>query len=108
MCLNSQSFYGHVFFNFLSLYLTTTSPRSNNRRWEHIQTCQMVNRSACPIQDIHCGSCNRKVGAGEYIRLTIKCPRCRAMNVLRAERRLPAGRRVSATRGSLHATTHFR
>ncbi|MDN7608078.1 Com family DNA-binding transcriptional regulator [Burkholderia multivorans] len=43
-----------------------------------------------------------------YIRLTIKCPRCRAMNVLRAERRLPAGRRVSATRGSLHATTHFR
>ncbi|WP_341462234.1 Com family DNA-binding transcriptional regulator [Burkholderia multivorans] len=51
---------------------------------------------------------NRKLGAGEYIRLTIKCPRCRAMNVLRAERRLPAGRRVSATRGSLHATTHFR
>lgn len=28
------------------------------------------------MQDIRCGSCNRKLGAGEYVRLTIKCPRC--------------------------------
>ncbi|WP_306730218.1 Com family DNA-binding transcriptional regulator [Burkholderia multivorans] len=108
MCLNSQSFYGYVFLNFRSLYLTTTSPRSNNRRWVHIQTCQMVNRSACPIQDIRCGSCNRKLRAGEYIRLTIKRPRCRAMNVLRAQRPLPAGHRASDTRESPHATPDLR
>ncbi|MBU9224014.1 Com family DNA-binding transcriptional regulator [Burkholderia multivorans] len=60
------------------------------------------------MQDIRCASCNRKLGAGEYIRLTIKCPRCRAMNVLRAERPLPAGRRASATRESPHATPHLR
>ncbi|MCA7941586.1 Com family DNA-binding transcriptional regulator [Burkholderia cepacia] len=47
------------------------------------------------MEDIRCGSCNRKLGAGEYIRLNIKCPRCGAMNVMRAERPLPAGHRAS-------------
>ncbi|HHT8972179.1 TPA: Com family DNA-binding transcriptional regulator [Burkholderia cenocepacia] len=108
MRLNSQSFYGYVFLNFQFLYLTTMSPRGNNCRWEHIQTCQMINRSACPTQDIRCGSCNRKLGAGEYIRLTIKCPRCRAMNVLRAERPVPAGHRASDMRESPHATPDLR
>ncbi|MGT2493104.1 Com family DNA-binding transcriptional regulator [Cupriavidus basilensis] len=36
------------------------------------------------MQEIRCGNCNRKLGAGEYSRLAIKCPRCGTMNVLRA------------------------
>ncbi|WP_080962073.1 Com family DNA-binding transcriptional regulator [Chromobacterium subtsugae] len=34
--------------------------------------------------DIRCGQCRRKLAAGRYIELTIKCPRCRAMNHLKA------------------------
>lgn len=35
-------------------------------------------------QDIRCGECNRKLGAGQYIQLNIKCPRCGTMNHLKA------------------------
>ncbi|WP_331456528.1 Com family DNA-binding transcriptional regulator [Burkholderia sp. MSHR3999] len=59
------------------------------------------------MQEIRCGGCNRKLGAGEYVRLTIKCPRCRAMNFLRAASPLPAGQRASDTRESPHATHHL-
>jgi phage FluMu protein Com len=37
------------------------------------------------MQEIRCGTCNRKLGAGEYRRLSIKCPRCGTLNQLRAE-----------------------
>ncbi|WP_307188843.1 Com family DNA-binding transcriptional regulator [Massilia sp. NR 4-1] len=36
------------------------------------------------MQDIRCGSCNKKLGAGEFLRLEIKCPRCGTLNSLRA------------------------
>ncbi|WP_295500076.1 Com family DNA-binding transcriptional regulator [uncultured Ralstonia sp.] len=35
--------------------------------------------------DIRCGHCGRKLASGHYVVLTIKCPRCRGMNHLRAE-----------------------
>ncbi|MGE8356399.1 MAG: Com family DNA-binding transcriptional regulator [Microvirgula sp.] len=35
--------------------------------------------------DIRCGHCGRKLAEGRYIHLTIKCPRCRAINHLKAE-----------------------
>lgn len=35
--------------------------------------------------EIRCGACRRKLGEGTYQALTIKCPRCGAMNHLRAE-----------------------
>ncbi|WP_329956083.1 Com family DNA-binding transcriptional regulator [Collimonas silvisoli] len=38
------------------------------------------------MQDIRCGSCSRKLGQGEYITLSIKCPRCGTLNHLRAKR----------------------
>ena len=41
------------------------------------------------MNEIRCGACARKLGEGEYIRLTIKCPRCGVMNTLRAERPTP-------------------
>ncbi|TPQ33404.1 Com family DNA-binding transcriptional regulator [Cupriavidus pinatubonensis] len=54
------------------------------------------------MQEIRCGSCNRKLGAGEYTRLTIKCPRCGTMNSLRAERPTPESRRASRTGDTIH------
>ncbi|WP_081430534.1 Com family DNA-binding transcriptional regulator [Polaromonas sp. JS666] len=36
------------------------------------------------LEEIRCGSCQRKLGAGCYTRLEIKCPRCGALNILRA------------------------
>ncbi|MES2401886.1 MAG: Com family DNA-binding transcriptional regulator [Pseudomonadota bacterium] len=36
------------------------------------------------LELIRCGSCQRKLGEGCYTRLEIKCPRCKALNVLRA------------------------
>ncbi|WP_426713418.1 Com family DNA-binding transcriptional regulator [Chromobacterium violaceum] len=35
--------------------------------------------------DIRCGQCGRKLAAGRYIELIIKCPRCRTLNHLKAE-----------------------
>nr|WP_314710664.1 Com family DNA-binding transcriptional regulator [uncultured Comamonas sp.] len=36
------------------------------------------------MEEIRCGSCNRKLAEGEYTRLAIKCPRCGALNQLSA------------------------
>ncbi|MBT0961649.1 Com family DNA-binding transcriptional regulator [Denitromonas iodatirespirans] len=33
---------------------------------------------------IRCGSCNRKLGEGIFTALSIKCPRCRRINHLKA------------------------
>ncbi|WP_080944405.1 Com family DNA-binding transcriptional regulator [Comamonas thiooxydans] len=38
------------------------------------------------MQEIRCGNCRRKLGEGEYTRLSIKCPRCGAFNQLSAQR----------------------
>ncbi|WP_293765679.1 Com family DNA-binding transcriptional regulator [uncultured Aquitalea sp.] len=35
--------------------------------------------------EIRCGQCGRKLASGRYLELTIKCPRCRALNHLKAE-----------------------
>ncbi|MHA6887213.1 Com family DNA-binding transcriptional regulator [Ralstonia pseudosolanacearum] len=54
------------------------------------------------MQDIRCGACHRKLGAGEYLRLAIKCPRCGTMNILRAERPTPESRRASYSGDPTH------
>lgn len=36
-------------------------------------------------KDIRCGQCNKKLGEGVYVVLSIKCPRCKAINNIRAE-----------------------
>ncbi|CAN7438703.1 Com family DNA-binding transcriptional regulator [Acidovorax sp. LjRoot118] len=36
------------------------------------------------MTEIRCGECRKKLGEGEYTVLTIKCPRCGAVNTLRA------------------------
>ncbi|WP_082806952.1 Com family DNA-binding transcriptional regulator [Collimonas pratensis] len=55
------------------------------------------------MHDIRCGNCSRKLGEGEYITLSIKCPRCGTLNHLRAMRPISARHRASdigATHGS--------
>jgi len=46
------------------------------------------------MRDIRCGNCNKKLGAGEYTRLNIKCPRCKALNQLSAGSADPEHHRV--------------
>ncbi|MEN5179190.1 Com family DNA-binding transcriptional regulator [Comamonas testosteroni] len=41
------------------------------------------------MTEIRCGQCHRKLAEGTYVVLSIKCPRCGAMNSLRAESPAP-------------------
>jgi phage FluMu protein Com len=36
------------------------------------------------VETIRCGKCNKKLAEAEFSRLSIKCPRCGAMNHLKA------------------------
>ncbi|MEW6562700.1 MAG: Com family DNA-binding transcriptional regulator [Pseudomonadota bacterium] len=51
--------------------------------------------------EIRCGSCNRKLADGEFIRLAIKCPRCGTLNQLMATSHPPA-RPGASTREETH------
>ena len=53
------------------------------------------------MEEIRCGACRRKLGEGVYTALTIKCPRCGAINSLRAESPPPARHRASDPKGML-------
>lgn len=52
------------------------------------------------MQVLRCGSCNRKLGMGEYSRLEIKCPRCGTLNQLRAVRPKPERPRPPTSKGT--------
>lgn len=49
------------------------------------------------MQEIRCGQCARKLGQGSYLHLVIKCPRCGAMNHMRAASPEPERQRASST-----------
>ncbi|MDR2507619.1 MAG: Com family DNA-binding transcriptional regulator [Candidatus Accumulibacter sp.] len=36
------------------------------------------------METIRCGQCNKKLAEAEYRRLAIKCPRCGALNQMKA------------------------
>jgi phage FluMu protein Com len=36
------------------------------------------------VEEIRCSSCNKKLAEADYRQLVIKCPRCRAINTLKA------------------------
>ncbi|MCL1961679.1 MAG: Com family DNA-binding transcriptional regulator [Desulfovibrionaceae bacterium] len=57
-------------------------------------------------QDIRCGACSRKLGAGKYTILQIKCPRCGTINHLRAARPEPAPPEGHSTETHEWPTTH--
>jgi phage FluMu protein Com len=49
------------------------------------QTCTMNPKIEVKNDaDIRCGTCNRKLGEGQYSHLKIKCQRCGTLNSLRA------------------------
>jgi len=56
------------------------------------------------MQDIRCSECSKKLGAGQYIQLSIKCPRCKSINNLSAES-TTQDRRGATFKGSSHAST---
>ncbi|ART47568.1 MULTISPECIES: Com family DNA-binding transcriptional regulator [Acidovorax] len=58
------------------------------------------------MEEIRCGACRRKLGEGEYTRLVIKCPRCGAINSLRAESSIPERHGASNTTGPHHGSHH--
>gem|GEM_PF-1314339 len=45
-----------------------------------------------PLADIRCGACSKKLGAGIFIKLELKCPRCKTINFLRVENPEPVHR----------------
>jgi len=47
------------------------------------------------MQEVRCGRCSRKLAVAEYRELQIKCPRCGALNHLRAASPEPERRGAS-------------
>ena len=44
----------------------------------------MTEKTTGENPELRCGGCRRKLAEGEYVRLTIKCPRCGVLNHYRA------------------------
>ncbi len=53
------------------------------------------------MTEIRCGQCDKKLGEGIYLVLSIKCPRCGTMNSLRAESPTPERQGASIYKESL-------
>lgn len=58
------------------------------------------------MNEIRCGSCRRKLGEGEYTVLSIKCPRCGAINQLSAPSAPSERHRASNPEGTLSGKHH--
>lgn len=54
------------------------------------------------MEEIRCGVCRKKLGEGIFAQLIIKCPRCGALNHLRAESPTPERPGASYTKGTLN------
>lgn len=48
------------------------------------------------MQEIRCGQCRRKLGAGEFRAYAIKCPRCGTLNQMRTVSPEPERPRASS------------
>lgn len=47
------------------------------------------------MEEIRCAGCGRKLAEGRYTELRIKCPRCGALNILKAMSLKPERHRAS-------------
>lgn len=54
------------------------------------------------MEEIRCGVCRKKLGEGIFAHLVIKCPRCGALNHLRAKSPEPERHRASNPEGTLN------
>ena len=57
------------------------------------------------MQEIRCGGCNKLLGKGVFKIMSIKCPRCKTLNELRAVSPIPERQRASH-KGGLHEQTN--
>jgi phage FluMu protein Com len=55
------------------------------------------------METVRCGQCNRKLAEADYTRLSIKCPRCGAINQVTARSRPPERHGASILEETLHA-----
>lgn len=46
-------------------------------------------KGSTEMREIRCGKCNKKLGAGVYLQLEIKCPRCGVINHFNGEGQEP-------------------
>ncbi|MDO4795503.1 MAG: Com family DNA-binding transcriptional regulator [Brachymonas sp.] len=53
-------------------------------------------------QDIRCNQCGKKLAEGLFVRLSIKCPRCRATNDLSTQ----SASECPQPKGAHHDATH--
>lgn len=51
---------------------------------------------------VRCGKCGRKLAEAEYVSLSIKCPRCGTLNLMRAARPQPERPGASIRKEALH------
>ena len=56
------------------------------------------------MEIIRCGACNKKLAEAEYTRLSIKCPRCGAINQVKAASRETERHGASVRKGTLHGS----
>lgn len=54
------------------------------------------------LPEIRCGACSRKLGEGRFEVLSIKCTRCKTVNLLRAESATPARHRAPQDHEAKH------
>lgn len=54
------------------------------------------------MNEIRCGNCRRKLAEGDYLRLSIKCPRCGTLNFMSAESASPERQGASSKQDALH------
>lgn len=58
------------------------------------------------MQDIRCGSCNKLLGKGTFDTVSIKCPRCKTLNTLRAMSPIQE-RHVAPVKGEANEQTNY-
>lgn len=54
------------------------------------------------MEIVRCGKCGRKLAEADYVSLSIKCPRCGTLNLMRAERPQPERLGASIRKETFH------
>ncbi|MBD9354809.1 Com family DNA-binding transcriptional regulator [Methylomonas albis] len=52
------------------------------------------------MEILKCGKCERKLAEADYREISIKCPRCKTLNVIRASSPIPEHRECHCQRGT--------
>ncbi|MDR3300882.1 MAG: Com family DNA-binding transcriptional regulator [Candidatus Accumulibacter sp.] len=55
------------------------------------------------METIRCGQCGRKLAEADYVRISIKCPRCGTINQVMTPSHPPERQGASSKKVTLHA-----